>query len=99
MAYTGYKRYKILWKDLDEEQASNLRSLISDARDTSNLIYVTGRWYDEANPYSRWVDLRGKPSLDKMSPAPPESRRGKAVYSNVILNIHNVFLVNDPALF
>lgn len=99
VAHTGFKKYKILWKDLDEEQASNLRKLVADARSTSNLIYITGRWYDEANPFTRWVDFRGKPSLDKMAPAPPETRRGKAVYSNVVLNINNVFLINDPASF
>jgi len=98
-SYHGYKKYKILWKDLDEIQASTLRRLVAEARAGSRWLYITGRWYDEANSFTRWVDMRGKPKLEKMAPAPPELRMGMAIYSNVVLQLNNIDIVNDPALF
>jgi hypothetical protein len=95
----GYKKYRLLWRNLDERQASDLRRLVGDVRTSKLPLYVTGQWFDEANPYSRWVDLRGEPELDDMAPQPPISGRGINVYGTVVLTLNNVDLVNDPATF
>lgn len=97
VAHHGYRRYRLLWRNLDEQQAQILRRLVGTVRTAKLPLYLTAWWYDEANPVARWVDLRGEPDLEDMAPGPPVSGYGFLVYSTVVLNFNNVTIVNDPA--
>ena len=99
VGHYGYRRYRLLWRNLDEPQAQALRRLIGDVRASKLPLYITGTWWDETNPVIRWVDLRGEPDLEDMATAPPANGYGVWTYPTVVLTLNSVSLVNDPASF
>ena len=99
IARHGYKNYKLLYRDLDEVQANILRDLVAQAKAGSGLLYLTALWWDQTNTVARWVDMSGRPEIEDMAPSPPMHSLGILHYANVVLNLSNLTLENDPATF
>lgn len=99
VARHGYKTYKMLWPKLDIGQGGDLQKLVEDAKSGTGELFLTVKWLDSSNSILRFVDLKGRPDLSPLVPDPPMDGMGKPVYSNVVLNVSNITIVNDPASF
>jgi len=95
----GWSTYKILWNKLTLEQLIEITRIVDTIKTGTGELFFTGRWYTRSNPVMRFVDLKGRPDLGDVSPDPPMDASGMPVFSNIVLNLANVTILNDPASY
>lgn len=96
----GYAQVSLLWLSLTPIQAYALRAIVEYAHDNAGLSYMTINRAFGNTIGDEWVDVRGRPRLSDIVPAPPlfGATNGSWMAQNVQLTLVNVVVLNNPAL-
>lgn len=92
-AIRGPSYAKILWLDLDNWEYEQINKFVKIGR-TNSLLYLTMDLVSELYPQGTWADIWGVPQVltGQLNTA------GTGKWSNVVLQINNVFVLNPVAV-
>lgn len=95
----GYAQVSLLWLSLTPAQAYAIRAICEFAHAGTGLVWLTANRAFGNTIGDEWVDLRGRPRLSDIVPAPPLfGSTGGWMAQNVQLTLVNVVVLNNPAL-
>ena len=96
-ALRGDRKVILLWQNISADEANDIWVLVNDAIGDTNEFWVTvDKGWNGSGPVNSWIDVKGVPRLPQIQMA---EGTHNLVASQVILQIDDVTVQNDPASF
>lgn len=96
-AYRGDRKFILLWQNIFTDDAHIIWNIINDAiGDTGEMWATADKGWNGSGFTNSWIDIKGIPKLPQI--VPQENSNGLIV-AQLIFQIDNTSVQNDPASF
>lgn len=88
----GYKKVKIMWRNMTARQYSILRNIVEESQSIGDLYMTIDKSWSGQGDRGSWVDVIGKAKI-------PDGNQmnGAFGFTDVVLEVNNITVINDPA--
>lgn len=94
----GYHGARILWRKMSVNQAYQIKNRVDAAiASATGLLFMTIVRLDGSSPGADWIDISARPDMGPIAPEAPIIGATGYSHNNVVLNLNNITVVNDPA--